>query len=104
MGRKFGKFGKSRVIRQTKTIQTFPLQISSHHSPCIELYEFRFKALFIAAVVLLYSYLAGSSQHLLMPLTTVPIDQRISWQNPGYKFLNMLYNNTKFITHSIRHH
>ena len=42
--RKFGEFGESLVIRQTKTIQTFPPQISSRHSPCIELYEFRFKA------------------------------------------------------------
>ena len=28
---------------------------------------------------------------LFVPLTPVPIDQRISCQNPGHRFLNMLY-------------
>ena len=43
-GEKFGEFDESPLIRQTKTIQTFPTEISSCQSPCIELYEFRFKA------------------------------------------------------------
>ena len=50
---KFGEFDELRVIHQTKTIQTFPPQISSRHSSCIELYEFRFKTLFVAAIILL---------------------------------------------------
>ena len=68
--------------------------IGSCHSPCIELYEFRFKASIIAAV---YSYSSANFQMLvstpplLAPLTPVPIDQRISCQNPSHRFLNMLY-------------
>ena len=84
------------MIRQIKTIQTFPPQISSRHSPCIELYEFRFKALFIVAVcnfaIALWLIFKGSSG--LWQLIRRSIGTGMQWCKEwrrGLRFLNMLY-------------
>ena len=58
-GGKFGEFGESSVIRQTKTIQTFPLNYIQ--SSCVTHLVLYTILLFIAAVALLYSELLFKS-------------------------------------------
>ena len=91
-GRKFGKFGESRVIRQTKTIQLFHLKLARITHLVLNCTSFNLRH---------YSLLQYSSANFQMlvsmprvtplfaPLTPVPIDQQISWQNPGHRFLNI---------------
>ena len=98
---KFAKLKPSKLFH----LKLARAYIGSCHSPCNELYEVRFKFGIIAAVYS-YSYanfhMLVSTQPLLAPLTPVPIDQRISCQNPSHRFLNMLYKAHHIVTRSAK--